>query len=248
MTYLSDDDIHLKFLLGLPVHIYGIGDFNAPLLIDVVNATESIYNQAISTILLTKDKLKNTDDLENYSELDIVSTFALHDGSFRELFFYGLKLHLNESPTIHEKGFMYFGELSDSSILTYEKFMFIRRLIRIANNIQEAQKKEDEFIPGNEQARKFMEELKRNEELLAQAKRKDSKPINLHSLISSVGWKAKNFNFINQLNIYQLYNGYFRLSTIDNYHYTMTGLYSGTIDSKSVKLPEINWANIIKTN
>ena len=111
----------------------------------------------------------------------------------------------------------------------------------IANNI--SMDEEDEYIAGNERARKFIEQQKKKKAMLAKHKKQT---INLRSIISGVGWKAQSFEFISKLNIYQLYDGYGRLGVIDNYHYTMSGLYAGTVDSKSIKLPELNWANIIQ--
>ncbi len=241
MKILNDNDIHLKFLMGLPVYVDGIGNFHSPYLTEIVDLTEENYNLSISSILFDKKNLEDQSDLDDFSNFQVLLSAIYQDTSFREFFFYGLNLHLDASPTQHPEGLIYFGELSEDSVLTEEKFEYLKRLVRIANNLQ-VKVEEDEFKAGNEQARKLIEKIKKN-----RAKSKPSQqPINLHSIISAVGWKAESFNFISKLNIYQLYDGFYRLGVIDNYNNTMTGIYTGNIDGSKIKLPEINWANIIK--
>jgi hypothetical protein len=155
------------------------------------------------------------------------------------MFFYGLNLHLDTFPILDSSGLIYFGEPSVESILTEEKFEYIKKLVRIANNLSEP----EEYVAGNEKARKLIEKIKRNRE---KSKQPVKQNINLHSTISAVGWKAQSFKFISELTIYQLYEGFNRLGYIDNYNFTMTGIYTGNIDGSKIKLPEINWANIIK--
>lgn len=244
MNILSDDDIHLKFLLGLPVYIEGIGNFHAPFLTEIVDATEDLYNKSTSSIFFDKKNLEQ-EGLENFSNFQILLALINQDISFKELFFYGLKLHLDREPAIHPDGHIYFGELSVDSILTEEKFDYIKKLVTIANNIPEKHV-EEEYKAGNERARKLIEQIKKNRE--RKTKVTTQPPINLHSIISAVGWKAQSFEFISKLNIYQLYNGFYRLRVIDNYDINIRGIYSGAIDGSKIKLSDIDWANIIKIN
>jgi len=71
--------------------------------------------------------------------------------------------------------------------------------------------------------------------------------INLSSMISSLIWKGNKGVEIWELPIYSIYEGYFRLSAIDNYDKTMTALYSGNIDTTKNKIDveNINWSNVI---
>ena len=118
MEIIKDDDIHLKFLLGLPVYIEGIGNFHAPYLTDVVDMTEEIYNMAISTMFLDKSQLNQDGvNLDKFSNFEVLSSILLSDVSYRTLFFYGLNLHLDEEVSIHPEGTIYFGELNEDSIL-----------------------------------------------------------------------------------------------------------------------------------
>ena len=241
MNILNDEEIRLKFLMNLPVRIDGIGEFYAPSLLEIVDMTEVLYNSSLSTIFLDKKKLENQEDIEQYTDFEVVLTSAYFDSSFRELFFNCFNLHFHKEPQLHEEEFIYFDYPSEETILTEEKFNYIKNLITIANHI--APPKEEEYNAANERARKMIEKMKKKN---AEAAKYKKKTIDLHSIISAVGWKAKGFDFIRELNIYQLYDGYGRLGIIDNYHYTMTGIYAGTVDTKGIKLPELNWANIIQ--
>lgn len=244
MEILNQEDIHLKFLLGLPINVDGIGDFYSPSLTKIVEVTENKYNMALSSVMFDKSRLDvSPEDIGHLSDFQVLSSILYHDASYREVFFCALKLHFNIDPQMHEEGFIYFGEITEHSILTEDKFNYIKMLIKIANNLQD-EKEEDKSVAGNEMARKFIEEQKRKRALLEKAKKPK---MNLHSIISAVGWKSQAFDFINQLNIYQLYNGYSRFQLIDNYHHTMDGIYGGTIDGTKIKIEDINWANILNT-
>jgi hypothetical protein len=243
MKMLNSEDIHLKFLLGSYVDVDGIGQFRAPILEDIVNITEETYNMALSSIMFNRSVLDvSPEQIKDLSDFQILSSIIYHDASFRDVFIHALALHFNTIPFWHEDGFIYFEELSEETKLTEEKFYYVKKLVKIANSLQEA--KEDEYKAGNERAKKFMEEQKRKKALVAKAKKPK---MNLRSTISAVGWKAKSFDFISQLNIYQLYDGYHRFQLFDNFHYTMTGMYAGTLDGSKIKLEDINWANIFNT-
>jgi hypothetical protein len=243
MQIISDNDIRLKFLMGLPVHIDGIGNFYSPPLSEVVGLTESLYSTAVSSILFDKKNLTEQDGLDEHSNFQVLMAIINHDHAFRNFFFLGLSLHLDVSPKLLDSGFVYFNELSDDSILTEDKFEYIKKLVKIANHIPE-KTQEEEYKAGNDRARKFMEQLKKQREEIAKVKKQK---INLHSIISAVGWKSQSFDLISKLNVYQLYDGYYRLEYIGNYENTMTGIFTGNIDGSKVKLPDINWANIIET-
>jgi len=65
-------------------------------------------------------------------------------------------------------------------------------------------------------------------------------------MISGLGWKANNINIFDvwDLTVYQLYDGLNRLKIIDDYQFTLSGIYAGTIDSGKINLKDINWMKI----
>lgn len=241
---MTEEDIRLKLLYDKPIYIEGIGNFKLPTTEQIVEMNESTYQLYVAWLLISKDQLTNKDDeICNYSDYEIVCAIMQQDNDFRNVILSALETFLDSKPQIFENGMIYFGELKDSSFLTVEKWEYIKKLIRIGNYIEN--KKEEEYVAGNERARKFMEKLKKKKELLNKTKKEQT---NLHSITSAVGWKTGSFFNVQNLTIYQLYDAYYRLGLIENYHYTLTGIYTGNIDSSKIKLPDINWANIIKLN
>lgn len=241
MEILNDNELHLKFLLRQSVYVDGLGYFHSPTLEEIINMTESKYNESISALLFDKSNLEiNNEEIDNYTNFQVLSSLVYNDDHFRKAYFNCLKLHFNKEPKIQEDGYVYFDELSEDTVITEEKFDYIKRLVRIANHIAEPEKEED--TAGNAKAREFMKKLKKKNAELA----KHIKPkANLHSIISAVGWKTQDFVSINNLNIYQLYDGYSRYHFLDNYHYTMSGIYAGTVDGSKIKTEDIDWANIL---
>lgn len=242
---MTEDDIRLKLLANVPIHIDGIGDFQLPSVREVIRMNESTYQQYLSWILFSKDHLQSpSEDINEYTDMEVFVTLIFHDVSFREGVFSAFKTFLNSEPQMLENGVIYFNELNDDSVLTEEKWEYIKKLIRIGNYIED---KKEEYDFANDKVRSFWEKKKQKKRELA-AKVKKEEVINLHSIISAVGWKANSFFNVLNLTIYTLYDAYYRLGLIDNYNHTMTGIYTGNVDGSKIKLPEINWANIIKLN
>lgn len=235
----NDTDIHLKLLAGMSVEIDGIGEFTPLTMREIISMGESVYNQRLSVLLFDKSKLDKSemDELTNFESLTV---FLYYDQSFRDLFFYALKMFLGVEPDINKDGQILLSKNENVTILDEVGFDEIQRIAKLSNLIKS--EKEDEYEAGNERARKFMEKLKKRKEKFAKVK--DQK-INLHSLISGLAWRSS-YNDVLNLTIYQLYDGFQRIEKINDYEYTLLGIYTGNIDGKKVKLPDINWANVIK--
>lgn len=243
---MNEQDIQLKLLANMPIYIDGIGMLQLPTITEIIKMGESKYNHSLSLMLFTKDYLATqNEEVNNFSDFEVMLSLILYDPSFREMMFNTFSIFINSTPNMTEDGILFFGEPKEESILTEEKWTYIQKIIKLGNYIHG--KQEDEYKPGNERARKFIEKQKKNKEMVAKLKKKDE-TINLHSIISAVAWRTNGFNQLLNLTIYQLYDGFYRLGLIDNYHYTFTGIYTGNIDGSKIKLPDINWANIIKIN
>lgn len=104
--------------------------------------------------------------------------------------------------------------------------------------------KEDEYHAGNSKAKEMMDKIRKGK-----ASKPKKKPvIDFHSIISGLSWRTTggvNLFNIFDLTIYQFYDGYYRLENIDHYNSILTGIYTGNIDAKNIKMQDINWARII---
>lgn len=241
METLKDEDIQLRFLAAQSVYVPTIGYFHAPTLNEIISLTDEEYSKELGYLLLDNNQL----DSENYIEInnyELMLVFLQNDIDFRNTYLNGLRLHFDEEPLYDtESGLIYFNELNEDGIYTEERFNYVRNLVRIANHIAEAEKEEDVDY-ASEKGRILAEKQRKLRARLSKLKKPKS---NLHSVISAVGAKSNSFSFIEELNIYQLYDRHSRLRILDNYHYTMQGIYAGTIDGKDMKMDDIDWANII---
>ena len=234
---IIENDLNLKLLAGMSIFIENLGILTPLKLRDIIALGELNYNELLSVLLIDKSNIDglNNQDINN---LELLMVYSYQNQDFREKTLKALKLFLNKEFFMNNEGFFY----CDDLIINNDSFNYFQYVLKCANHI-EIKKKEDEIIPGNERARKFMEKLK-----LSKQNIKKPEIINLHSIISGVAWKSNNTNIINifDLTIYQLYDAYHRLENIDNYHYTLSGLYAGTVDGKNINLSNITWSKILK--
>lgn len=239
-----DSDIHLKLLANVPIEVDGIGYFQLPTIREVVQMGESIYNSNVSMMMFSKSYLSQVEGIENFSDMEVMMTSFFYDPSFRFLINTSFLLFFKKQMKMDELNKAYFDDLSEETIFTEEKWDYIKNIVRISHFLSE-KTEEDEYVAGNDMAKKLIEKIKKNKQKVAQLKKEQ---VNLHSILSAVSWRSNGINPLLDLTMYQLYDGYYRLGFIDNYHYVSTGIYTGNIDSKGIKLSDINWANIIKIN
>jgi hypothetical protein len=244
---MVESDVQLKLLAGLPIEIDGLGQLRQLTTKQIVSMNESVYNQYLSALLFDKSNIEQLQD-EEASNFEMLIAVCYQDVQFKEMFLKGLELFFGEKAGFFFNGeyaFFYLGELSEQRIIDTEKLGVIQRLLKKMNNLQE--KKEEEYKAGNEQARKLIEMIMKNKK---KKKPPTQEKINLHSLISALAWKPNGMDILSiwDLTLYQIYDGYFRTESIDNYSNVMRGIYAGTINGKDIDLSKINWANIIKIN
>ena len=231
-----DNDINLRLLAGMPIDINNLGILTPLKLKDITNIGESNYNELLSVLLIDKSNIEGLNDQE-ISNLELLMVYSYQNIEFREKVLKSLKLFFNKEFLMSNEGLFYCEDL----IIDKEPFDDFQYALKCANHIEI--KKEPEYVPGNERARKFMEKLKLNKQNI-----KKPETMNLHSIISGVAWKSNNMNIIDifKLTIYQLYDAFYRLENIDNYNYTLSGIYAGTVDSKNINISNITWSRILK--
>jgi len=129
----------------------------------------------------------------------------------------------------------------DDNIINRDNWDSICEIIKIQNCVKKAEK--EEYNPANEKAREIIEKIKALKKSIPQRE-----SITLASMISGIAWKSHNINIINiwDITMYQLYDALNRLNLIDDYNFTLSGLYAGTIDGTKIDMKKINWMKIIK--
>lgn len=243
-------NISLKLLTGKPIDI-GIAKVHALKINDIVEMGEDVYNQYLNILLfdvdlldISKEKLKEM-QIDKFTTYHFLLLQSYTDNDFRNLTIRAFECFLKEKVEFNEQdGIFYLLGEKNIRPITFEVYELFRKIIIKQNFLKELEE-EDELIFGNELAREWYLELKRKERM--QPKLKSN--VDLQSIISAVMWKShKSINEILEMTIYQLYDGYFRLSLIDNCNNLVQGIYHGTIDQKTIKQNDLNWAKIIKFN
>lgn len=240
MNMLDKNDIELRLLAGMEIELDG-GYIRSPKIKDIIEIGEKKYNQYISYLLIDKDNFDFKGNRDEISNFYLVYFNCYHNEEFKDIFFNALKFIYGVTPTLSfykEELFFYFKNEFRDWKLTNENFDDFQEIVKIATNTRI--EKED-YNPGNEKAAKFIEKLK----AIKANRPKPKEKINLHSIINGLSWRSNDINIFNifDLTIYQLYQGFFASEKIDNYQFTLQGMYFGTVDIKKNKIPDIHWAN-----
>ena len=117
----------------------------------------------------------------------------------------------------------------------------ICKIIQMQNCVK---REKEDYNPANEEARKIIEKIKA---LKRENPIKES--VTLSSMISGIANKSNNLNILNiwDLTTYQLYDALNRLNLIDNYQFTLNGIYAGTVNGKDINMKDLNWMKTFKT-
>jgi len=236
----------LQLLAGLPIEVNDVGSVYPLKLREIAQISETKYNNYLGALLFDLEDVEQYHTIENIDKLnsfDILCLFCIQDDSFKNVCLDAIKCFFKKD-SIFIKDHMIFvvGDINEKKILHRNNFEQLKNILRKQNCIK--QKREEEYNPANAEAEEFIKEIEKKNKIYAKIKKKDD--ITLYSIISSIAWKSHiGINAVWDLTIYQLYDAYHRLGLIDNYDKTMHGIYSGTIDSKKIKLKEIDWSKDI---
>jgi hypothetical protein len=241
-------NIELKLLFGKPINI-DIGKVYSPKIEEIVEIGEEIYNQYLSLLLYDVDLINiSTEQLKDMN-IDKFTTYhflllqSYNDEKFKQMAIDALQYFFKEHIGFDTKYVLfYLGEGENIRAIDLNTYSLFKKILIKQNYLKEMEEEEN-LIFGNELAREWYLDIKRKEKM--QPKPKNN--IDLHSIISAVKWKGKrSFEEIAKMTIYQLYDGYYRLSLIDSCDYLNQGIHHGTINQKEIKQSDLSWAKIIK--
>lgn len=235
----SNDDVELLLLAGLPVPIAGAPDFCAPALKRIAGIGSSRYDRILSALLVNKDH----SDMFAASGLTSFEIFYVNcEGNplFWDLARTGLELLLGSGPRLAataDEVFVGFGESAEKR-LDNRNFDDFQRLLMYSHQISLAK---EAYKPANAKAQALIERLGRGkDEILG----KKEQLFTLASKISGIAWKSHTVNIFNvfDLNIFQFHDALSRLELVDNYLFTIQGIYAGNVDGKKVNFNQLHWS------
>lgn len=162
-------------------------------------------------------------------------------------YFKAFKFFLNKDYFMlakDENGQMVIGDPGTNTVMVdKDRFLLISEFIKKINGIQEI----DKIIPDDDFAKQILIEDERASIKKKARQSTEEKEVNrLGNLLSCVTWGSNGginpFNR-NNLHIYDLIDGVNRNDKIFNYDHTITGIYSGCIDSDKINMQKISWCN-----
>lgn len=239
-------------LLGKPLCIDGVY-FKHPKIGEILEVGESFYNSSINIFTLKpSDLMVNLYDIGmDYRKVSNYELFILLCGSTIEKHENSISFNKNSEVSkslswltgiddfhlgYENNDFFLFSDIKKYKI-DKSKYNLIRKYYMDMTFRTEKEK----YNPGNEKTFKFLinEERKKQKKML-----KNNNKSELANQISSIVWSSGiKFKDVEDLYLYQLYDGLNRINKIKNFDNIYFGYYSGNIQSSDFKRikDEINW-------
>lgn len=231
-----------KLILGIPIEV---GDYYIVHPLTIGEIVESGYEQLqihLNIMLLDWDSFKVDMPEEEKTDKNlfkIIRDFYYDSDDFFDEFNKSFKVFLKRPLSKSKKQALQddvFKKISD--FFLKGDFKEVREILRKQYLIQKKEKEEPRKF-ADDRAKKLYEQIQKNQKEVEKYKKKDA---NLIDLISSLRWKVGlSKKDIMNITLYELYDGLKRVHVIDNVSNLFTGIYSGSINAKSIDDKELDW-------
>ncbi len=247
---LPDDEqaIKLRLLADIPIAIADAGFLRAPKLRLIAEICETHYNRLVAALLFDASQLEDV-EADGISPFDLFCAYCRCNEPFRSLVLEGLALFFQTKAAMAGAEEMNRFVLGDpaagasgaSGHIHAGNFDRMQTVLKLAHHMKLPQG--PEFRPANSRAKEMIDRIVKSR----RSKPTGKQEMNLHSIVSGMAWRSPDLSIaaIFDLTIYQLYDGFFRLDHIDNYQFTMSGLYAGTVDGSQLNFASIHWTTLI---
>ncbi len=237
---LNETDLRFKMLANMPVYLEEAGEIFLPTLREIAEMGLSRYTQQLSFLLLDRNSFPHFFD-ERVTNFDLFYANCFHNESFREVSYRALRLFFHVNAEMVEEGGRIFFRFEHGGVLDHDNFPTLQYMLTLANYLKNST--EPEYNPVNSKAQEMVSLILKNRKKQPRPKEK----MDLSSIVSGLAWKPNGIRLpeLFELNIYQVYTGFFITNNIDHYHHTLAGIYAGTLDGKNIKMSDLHWANKI---
>lgn len=247
---------NLRHLAGLPIPFYDnsvkepilIGSLYPITLREIAEIGERTYNKHLNAITFDIEDIEKIkgDEGEEITltpyEILLVNIFYTDvEVNFHKTIIDALTFFFKEKPTFDERGFFYFGNMSEGRLIHKENFDELRNLLKEQNCLLSKKEKEDIYNPANERAKKIAEKLNKARKKITELKKKKEEKsetsLTLFDLVSILASNGNNLNITNiwDLTMYQFNDQFNRMKMLDEYEVNVQALLHGA-DSKQVEL------------
>lgn len=203
---------------GVKVHPFTIGE--------ITDIGQNIYNSYISSILIDKTILNNSQyddlsqealsELNEISDLDFILALSINNGDISDVFVEALSYFLKCQVRFDFNYGIIINNENEEIILDSSTFDEIKKIISKQNFLKDNDS--SKFKPANAKARALLEKLNKAKENIQKQNKEEG--LKLHDIISIVATYSNDINMLSvwNLTVYQLYNCYLRLIIWDDYH------------------------------
>ncbi len=209
---LTELDLNLKLLRGLPIEVYEIKVYPITLS-EIVSVTYEEYNKFLNWLCIDEKTIKQILDItDDISVFEFVLYSCKANVEYNNLILSALEFFIKEKISLCNLGFL----IKNNKIINQDIFYEIIKIIKLQNCVTEKEI-EEKIKPANERARRMLEQMRKNQEELNKAKKKDS--LNLYDLISIFAAYSENINIFNvwDLTFYQFNDQFNRLKIMKDF-------------------------------
>lgn len=236
----------LTLSLGLPFNVNGI-PIKPLTLKDIGLLGRSKYDDIKGVISLDVDDFDmiseslSEEDRERISALDIICMYSELSSDFKEKVLESFRVFINPCIDFVHGSFIVKDD-KEVIVLDRDTYGEIKNVIFAQNKIIKQEK--DGIKPGNEIARKFMEEQEKKRAMI-EAKKREFDP-DIEDYILALISDGMSLETIYNLTIYQLYAIIEQKQHIRESLFVNNAIYAGTIDSKGINKRLLDWVKKIK--
>lgn len=220
---------------------------HVPSLDEIIKIGKETYFSAIMKFCSTSSDYKvRLDDMGiDYSQIEEYEFFLMNHSNFTEEEKRALSLVFGNFDITEYDA--YTREEFKDVILTNGENIFDKatyfQLVKFLRDVHSLERHVDK--PGNEHARKYIIDKERRQ---IKNRRRIKKPEDtsfMNYIIALVNTPEFPYNYesVWTINIFQFYRSLKQIQKLKNYNFTMTGAYSGMVNTKELDLKSIHWLN-----
>jgi hypothetical protein len=242
---MEEIDLKLKLFAGQPILAKGFGEIRPLKVKEIIKFGYSEYIKCLNLICLdVKDFMPdyNKDEVEDEIKVfDLI--LLLGEEELLKQFEKALSLFLHGKAIVDKDNVCVLIKRKNKTLkVNRDNYEAIQEVIKWQNYINHfSNKKEDDFKPADERARKlkeYFEKLnKKREEIKRKMGKKDDDEnveIDFYDIIDAISSKSNSTNEFDvlEMTVYQVYSKFKRLEIIDNYEVSIKSILAGAQNVK----------------
>lgn len=238
---MDDISLRLKLLSGQPIEIdKALGSLKPLTLKEIIEHGYSEYFVKLNIILMEVSDLLDSESEEytKFIEAGVTAFDIMVKMGGEEMaqefekaltLFFGTDVKVDSELHVVTIGFGH-----NTKMIHRENFDKVREVIKWQNGINKFGEDNSPKAEDSEAVKRIKEKIQKGKESLAKVKSEEENDFDISDIISAVSTKSNSINKLNvfDLTIYQLYDEFRRLETVDQYQIGIQSMLAGAKDVK----------------